>query len=239
MISVCIATHNGERYLRQQLDSIMPQLSGEDEIVISDDQSTDSTRTLVASYDSPRIRLIDGPCLGVTKNFENALKHARGDYIFLADQDDVWTPDKVEVSLRYLAQYDCIVSDCFVTDGDLRVVHESFQTLLGGRTGMAYNLLIRNCYIGCCMAFSRRVLEACIPFPANIPLHDIWIGNVAAALFNVHFMQERLVFFRRHNASASSSAHPSTYGLWRRLQFRRVVAVALAKLLLRRKFKEL
>ncbi len=231
MISVCIATYNGEKYIKQQLDSILQQLSDEDEVIISDDGSADATRELIGGYASPQIHLLDGPCQGVVRNFENALNHAKGDYIFLADQDDKWLPDKVKISLEYLKRYDCVVSDCYVTDTDLHVVYESFQNLLGKHKGMFYNLFIRNCYIGCCMAFNRRVLEKCLPFPPAIPMHDIWIGNVAACLFRVHFLPDRLVYFRRHEGSASSSAHSSQYTLLQKLRFRYRMAVELLKLL--------
>ncbi len=100
MVSVCIATYNGEHYLREQLDSILAQIGKEDEVVISDDSSTDGTLALIESYHDPRIRVLHHdpnlvtttfPLDRPTHNFENALRHAKGDILFLADQDDVST----------------------------------------------------------------------------------------------------------------------------------------------------
>ena len=102
MISVCIATYNGEKYLAEQLDSILLQVSEEDELIISDDGSTDHTleilRTYAANY--PQIQLLQGPGQGVIANFAFALTHTKGEVIFLADQDDVWLPNKSNNSDR-------------------------------------------------------------------------------------------------------------------------------------------
>ena len=112
MISVCIATYNGERYIGEQIKSILNQLNSSDEIIVSDDGSKDKTIDVVKSFDDKRIRIIDGPRKGSPiSNFENALKAAKGEYIFTADQDDVWTDDKVRTCMRYLQSYDCVVSD--------------------------------------------------------------------------------------------------------------------------------
>ena len=89
MISVCMATYNGEKYLREQVGSILTQLGENDELVVSDDGSTDSTIDILKSYNDPRIKIfINTGRHGVNSNFENALRHADGDYIFLSDQDD-------------------------------------------------------------------------------------------------------------------------------------------------------
>ena len=95
MISVCIATYNGEKYLREQLDSILPQLAESDEVIVSDDGSTDGTIDLITSLNDPRIKIVSNSGRkGYVGNFENALKHTTGDYIFLSDQDDIWYPNK-------------------------------------------------------------------------------------------------------------------------------------------------
>ena len=83
MISVCIASYNGEKYIKAQLQSILKQLGDDDEIIISDDKSIDKTRSIIQSFCDSRISLIDGPQLGAMKNFENALLHSKGEYIFL------------------------------------------------------------------------------------------------------------------------------------------------------------
>lgn len=117
-----MATYNGERYIRQQLDSILACLSAGDELVVSDDGSTDGTLGILASYagrSTVGIRVIDGPHRGVIANFDNALRNAKGDFIFLSDQDDVWHPDKVEKVMAAFAKSDCgiVVHDARLVDG--------------------------------------------------------------------------------------------------------------------------
>ena len=103
MISVCIATYNGEKYLRKQLDSILNQLEYNDEVIISDDGSSDETLNIISSYNDKRIHVFHNKGEhGVVKNFENGLNHVLGDYIFLCDQDDIWKSNKVQVVLNEL-----------------------------------------------------------------------------------------------------------------------------------------
>ena len=221
MISVCMATYNGEKFLKEQIDSILSQLGDRDELIISDDGSTDKTIQIVTSYHDQRIHLIDGPKKhSPIWNFENALQHAKGDFIFTADQDDVWHSDKVAVSLAHLQKVDCIVSNCRIVDADLNLKHDSFYSLNHTRLGKWYNLLIHNGYLGCCMAFRRSVLNAALPFPARIPQHDIWIGNVAAFKHHLLFIQDQLIDYRRHDSNASSTSGKATSTFLQKIGYR-------------------
>ncbi len=230
-ITVCIATYNGADVVEEQLQSIIPQLSSRDEIIVSDDGSTDGTREKVAALHCPLIRIVEGPRRkSPIPNFENALKQATGDVIFLSDQDDKWQPGKVKTMLAALKRYDCVVSDCIVTDERMTVTSDSFYTLNGTRRDRWFNLLCKNGYLGCCMAFRRKVLERALPFPANIPMHDIWIGNVAAFFYTIGFVDDRLILFRRHDHNASMTARKSTNPIGRKLMFRINVVLPLLKL---------
>lgn len=221
MISVCIATYNGARYIAEQLASILKQLSAEDEVVVSDDGSTDGTIDIVRSLNDRRIRIVDGPRRhSPTLNFEWALRNAIGEYIFLADQDDVWLEGKVRRCVEELQMCDCVVSDARVTDSLLNTTSESLFQLMHIKRGRLSNLLWRNGYTGCCMAFKREVLSKALPFPTDIPMHDIWIGNVAAFCGSLHFIDDRLLLFRRHDTTASCNGKRSTYSLWQKLSFR-------------------
>lgn len=221
MITVCIATYNGEKYIGEQLASILSQLSSDDEVVVSDDGSTDNTLGVVRGFADNRIRIVDGPHRNSpTLNFENALRHAKGDFIFLADQDDVWVRDKVKVCMNVLKKSDCVVSDAVVTDEKLNVINTSMYNMLNVRQGRLYNLICHNGYSGCCMAFKRKVLEKAIPFPKNAPMHDIWIGNVAAFCFSVGFISDKLIFFRRHKHTISCNGSKSKYSVVQKMLFR-------------------
>lgn len=231
MISVCIATFNGEKYIKRQLSSILSQLSAGDEVILADDSSTDNTLDVVRSFKDSRIHIIDGPNKhSPIWNFERALSKASGDYIYLADQYDEWLPDKIKVTQQYLQNYDCIVSDNVCINGDGTIISSSFYKLNKTKSGKYYNLLIKNGYLGCCMAFKRKVLEASLPFPSNIPMHDIWIGNVAAFKYNVKFIPEKLIRFCRHGDNVSTTASKSGYRIWNRLMFRWTILSDLLKL---------
>lgn len=232
MISVCIATYNGARFLERQLRSILPQLSADDEVVISDDGSTDETLTLLQSLGDPRLRIVEGPHRhSPIWNFERALSQAKGDYIFLSDQDDEWTLNKVAVCMDYLQYYDCVVSDCQVVDAANKVLHESFYQINGTRQGRYYNLLVKNGYLGCCMAFRRQVLLKALPFPGHTPMHDIWLGNVAAFRYSLCFIPDKLVLYTRHGGNASSASDASKYSLWERFRFRWTMLVGVLRIL--------
>lgn len=221
MISVCIATYNGGQYIAEQIASILPQLGDGDEIVVSDDASTDNTLETVRSFGDYRIRIVEGPQQhSPTLNFENAVRHAKGEYIFLADQDDVWMPSKVDVCMAALDDCDCVVSDAVMTDSMLRTTSQSLYATMHTRPGRLYNLLWHNGYTGCCMAFRRRILCHALPFPKDTPMHDIWLGNVAAWLYKVRFIDDRLVLFRRHDNAASCNGRGSRFSMAQQLRFR-------------------
>lgn len=217
-----MATYNGEKFIRQQLDSILGQLGSTDELVISDDGSTDETKSIIAEYRDPRIRLLDNKQFkSPMYNFENALKYAAGDFIFLADQDDVWSEVKVETMLTLLERYDLVISDCEVIGDNHELLAPSFFDLVGAGPGRLKNLYF-NTYLGCCMAFRRSVLDLALPFPRNpnIGMHDIWIGFLAELNFSPIFYPEKLVRYRRHSGNASTTGGASGNSLTRKLLLR-------------------
>jgi glycosyltransferase involved in cell wall biosynthesis len=215
-----MATRNGANYIAEQLNSILPQLHYLDEVIISDDSSTDNTVEILQSYGDARIKIIQNESpTGVSKNFETSLRASTGDFIFLADQDDVWLPSKIEVMLAHLQHYDLVISDCQIVDQALKIKAESFFIANNSGSGLIKNLY-RNSYMGCCMAFRRKVLNCALPFPKEIPVHDFWIGLIGEMYFNVHFTPEVLVKYRRHYNNASSTGEKSILSLSRKVEQR-------------------
>lgn len=210
MISVCLATYNGSVYVGEQLRSVLAQLGPDDEVVVADDGSTDDTLAVIARLGDSRLRLLDGGGrLGVVKNFERALREARGDTIFLCDQDDVWLPGKVERCLEALSDCLLVVTDCAVVDGELKPLSPSFFRQHHSRPGVLHNLW-KNTYLGCCMAFRRELLQIALPFPNRIPMHDMWLGMIAEIHGGTCFVPEPLLLYRRHGGNASDAAGRST-----------------------------
>jgi len=220
MISVCIATYNGEKYIYQQLKSILKQLRENDEIIISDDSSNDRTLEIVRIIDDKRIKLLENnKFYSPIYNFENALKKASGDTIFLSDQDDVWEDNKIAVMLALVSRYDVIISDCTVIDENDRVLYESFFKLMNSGKGLLKNFH-KNTALGCCMVFNRRILKKALPFPPNLPMHDWWIYMIGELFGEVHFCEEKLIRYRRHASNKTSTTDKSPYKLYKKLFFR-------------------
>jgi glycosyltransferase involved in cell wall biosynthesis len=201
VISVCLASHNGARFIRAQVESILAS-SRVAELLVSDDGSTDETLQLLQAMRDPRLKLLAGPRRGVVRNFEFLLGQAAGEYIFLSDQDDIWLEQKVERMAEALRDADLAVSDCSIVDEQLRVIAPSFFEARGSGPGVVKNLW-RNSYLGCCMAFRRQVLDYVLPFPASIPMHDWWIGLMVNLRGRVRFLDEALVRYRRHGENAT------------------------------------
>ena len=206
MISVCVAAFNGEKYIEEQILSVLRNLDSQDEIIISDDGSSDRTRRIVddLAEKDRRIRIIDGPRKGLIKNFENAIVHSKGDIIFLCDQDDVWKDNKVKTVLDIFGNTDCtlVMHDACIVDANLRISGCSFFEFKKCKKGYWRNL-IKNSYIGCCMAFKRSILDYAIPFPDNIPMNDQWIGLLSERVGKFEFCNEQLLLYRRHSNNAS------------------------------------
>lgn len=203
-ISIALATYNGANYIAQQLDSILSQLTPEDEIIISDDGSTDKTLEIIAGFCSARIHLYNNPQKGIIRNFENAIRHTSGEIIFLCDQDDVWSADKVAVTQKYFTETGAslVVSDAYVTNEYLQITEQSFFNIMNSGSGFAKNF-IKNTFLGCCMAFRKDLKEVILPFPENIPMHDSWIGLLAELTGEVLFIPEKLIYYRRHDNNAT------------------------------------
>lgn len=221
-ISVAMISYQGAKYIEEQMDSVLITLGEDDEVVVSDDGSTDGTREILARYQKrdARVRVIEGPCAGVKANVENALRACEGAYIFLADQDDIWMPEKVE---RVMAEFEekgvnLVVHDAVVTDGACqKVILESFYSLKGSGAGVFKNIW-RNTYIGCCMAFKRELLKNVLPIPDYIEMHDQWIGVINDRLkCGTSFIPDKLIKYRRHGDNASGMSH---YGIARMIRNR-------------------
>lgn len=206
-----MATYNGARYIKEQLESILSQLNMEDEVIISDDSSSDDTVEIIRSINDNRIKLISFdrdktgllPINLITTNFENALKLAKGDYIYLSDQDDVWCPNKVIEMQKALQNFDYVVSDCYVTDSYLNVI--SNTRFDGTLTKNKYKALIYPTpWQGSCAAFRRNVLERALPFPRNLQSHDRWIGYIGSFFYKSYILEKPLIYYRRHDNNISS-----------------------------------
>ncbi len=229
MISVCLACYNGGNYITEQLKSILHQLSSEDEVIVSDDGSKDDTIGVVTALGDKRIKIYRNEGQhGYTGNFENALSKANGDVIILSDQDDVWADNKVNKILFDLHSNDFVVSDAIIVDQNLKTLSKSFFELRRPYFNK-WGDWLKCGYLGCCMAFNRKVLNRALPFPTNHNLcaHDYWLMLIGAFFFKVEYEKEPLVLYRRHGNNVSDAGMSRGAPLLEKIFYRLYVLVCL------------
>lgn len=233
MISVCIPTYNGEKYIKEQLESILGQLSVEDEVIISDDCSSDQTLKIIESFHDNRIKVFIHckernfyigtyyRIYNVFLNMKNALSKASGDFIFLSDQDDIWLPNKVKnVMAVFREGYDCVMHDC-------SVVNEHYEVLLSSifrYTKPNYSwigFVLFNFYQGSLMAFTAPMKKMLFPMP-QLPIgHEHWIASIIWTHGrNVKYLREPLMLYRRHGNNVSSCAEKSSTSFFFKVSYR-------------------
>lgn len=205
-ISVALAAYKGEQYIAEQIGSILGQLGENDELIVSDDFPSGKTRAVVEAISSQdkRIIYLEGPGKGVVKNFENALKACSGDVIFLSDQDDVWLPGKVEAVMNEIKNgAKLVLHDASITDADLQITSPSCFEVHGANASFARNLL-KNTFVGCCMAFTKDLLDMTMPFPEGIAMHDWWIALIALKKNQkTVLIKKPFILWRRHGENVT------------------------------------
>lgn len=226
-ISVALAAYKGEQYIAEQLDSILKQLGENDEIIVSDDYPQGKTRDELLKFQDRRIRYIEGKGEGVVKNFENALNACTGDVIFLCDQDDAWLPDKVESVMKEIQNgADLVLHDAAVADSALNITEPSYFAVHGSNASFFGNI-IRNSFVGCCMAFKKETLLASLPFPKGLAMHDWWIALVAMKKKQkVVLLDKPLIKWRRHDSTVTGGKT----SLWQKIKWRLNIVLSLARI---------
>jgi glycosyltransferase involved in cell wall biosynthesis len=230
MVSVCIATFNGEQFIEDQLISILKQIDDRDEVIISDDSSTDRTIDVIKKISDPRIRLFEGKLFrDPIQNFQFALTQAKGDLIFLSDQDDIWLDEKYEDMKALLQSHVLVVSNSMIVNQDLEVINPSFFSVFKSGKGILKNV-IRSTYYGSCMAFRKQLLIEALPFPATKEIgHDLWLGLVAELTGSVFFYEKPLLLYRRHQSAFTPEGLKSKRSIYQMLIGRFVMFNELLK----------
>ena len=218
---IAMCTCNGATYLDAQLRSLVEQTRLPDCIVISDDRSDDGTwERLIAwaaeirsAHAIPVTLLRNEKRLGVTPNFEQAIRAVDADIVFLADQDDIWAENKIEVLADRLEIEDSVLlmhSDAFLIDEDgvdlgrslFEVLYLTTEDRQLARQRRFFEVYCRrNLVTGTTTAFRKELLELALPFPADW-IHDEWLAACAAAWKSVAMLPDKLTFYRQHGRNA-------------------------------------
>ena len=206
LVSIVLGTYNGEKYLVQQLDSILGQSYGNIEIIISDDASTDRTREILKRYqDDKRVKIfIQEKNIGLSANYSFAAAKATGDLIAFSDQDDIWVPDKLEKLVANLGNSHLIYSDSILVDeqgNSLGRKLSDLKYMYSGEDSRGYFLY--SCVWGHGMLITRKLLDLSLPFPVTTN-HDIWISFKAFMNGGIKYFDEPLTYYRQVKKTASS-----------------------------------
>lgn len=234
-MSVVMTVCNGRHFVAEQIRSIVTQLQAGDEIIVVDDGSTDESADLIESLHFEGLQLHRNPRdFGVVRTVERGLRLARGDILFLSDQDDVWLPGKRAAFAAEFTRDEqalVVLSDAEVIDTQGRVIAPSFMRLRGGFKADLWSTLLRNRYIGCAMAVRRSLLDLALPIPPHVPMHDSWLGALGHLRGRVVFLERPYLQYRRHGANLTELT--SSAPLSRRLADRFALLNALLRRTLR------
>lgn len=233
-ISVAMATYNGEKFLYEQIKSIIAQTCPPTELIVCDDCSSDNTIEIL-KYFSDKINLRiyhNKQRQGPIKSFESAIRGCTSNYIAIADQDDIWLPKKLELSLQRIllisAQYPpkmplLVFSDLKVVSENLEPLAESYwrySSLDPNKHSLA-RLLTRNCITGCTILMNKELSELALPFGKNTLMHDYWLALTASAFGKIDYLPSPTILYRQHDNNYIG-ARPSTrvsYSISRKFKF--------------------
>jgi glycosyltransferase involved in cell wall biosynthesis len=238
-ISVCIATYNGERYIHEQISSILAQISSEDEVIIVDDCSKDKTISILNAFNDVRIKItINDKNNGHVKAFEKAISKSSGDYIFLSDQDDIWVDGRVSNMIQNLVRTSNLVvaSDFFVFRGRLDKSSIDIKELPRSENAChkARALFLGTIpYFGCAMAFKKELLVTALPFPEYVESHDIWIAWNGLLNNGVSHLYEPTLYHRIHDKNVT----PIRRRVMRKVLRTRIGFVKMIFVILSRKYR--
>ena len=214
-IAIVLATYNGEKYIKAQIDSLLAQTFQDWHLIIRDDGSNDSTVEIIRDYiarHSNKITYIeyDRMNLGTSMNFSKLVEHAQSDYIMFCDQDDVWLPRKIELTYLKMSELEkeygrglplLVHGDLIVTNEDLTVISNSFWNYrkLDPKKGKTLNsALVYNVVTGCTMMINNAMRDLALPIPKEANMYDWWLALVATVFGRIDYITEPTILYRQH-----------------------------------------
>ena len=209
-VDILLATYNGEKYIKEQLDSILNQTYKNIQVIISDDCSKDKTRDILKEYEQrENVKVYyQENNLGYVKNFEFLLNKVENSIYMLSDQDDIWKEEKVEKSVEKLLNenLDLVFGDLEVVDENLNTVQKSYNAYMHlshkiNKCIDSYRLqYIYNCMTGCTITARKDFLQKVLPFPTDSKyvIHDYWLGLISSIYGKVGYLKEPYILYRQH-----------------------------------------
>lgn len=206
MISVCMATYNGAAWVIPQLESILSELGPSDEVITVDDASTDGTPEKIKGIQDGRIRIVMQEInRGHVATFERALAESSGDYVLLADQDDVWPPGRLATIVAALNETSVVASNYEVLGDSTRRSGLRSSDSTSHAANLWGLMLGRRPYFGCTMGIRREFLDVLLPFPSRTEAHDHWIAIASNVKGDIRHLDEVTVLRREHSGNLTPS----------------------------------
>ena len=213
-IDILLATYNGQAYLKELIDSILAQSYQDWQLLIRDDGSLDNTVSIIKSYNRQhphKIKMITDNFnhLGAKLNFGQLLEHSQADYIMFCDQDDIWLPQKIDVTLNAMRKAEkkypdkpvMIHSDSIVVDANLKKIADSkwaYENILPRKDDDLNRIIVQNVATGCTIMINRRAKNVSLPIPEDAIMHDWWIAIKVAEHGKIVYIPDKLVLYRQH-----------------------------------------
>jgi glycosyltransferase involved in cell wall biosynthesis len=235
IITILLATYNGEKYLREQIESLLDQTYTNWHLIVRDDNSTDHTTAILEQYKKlypEKITILPnkGANLGSVLNFNALLTFAQGaDYIMFCDQDDKWKKDKIAITFSKLCELEqqygkgcplLVYTNFQYVDENMQVIEskKDFEINRIKRFGFSH-LLAHNPVYGCTTIINRALANKVGSIPEQAENHDYWIALVAAAFGKLLYLPERTILYRQHSRNISGNFDNDTF----RKRFRRIL----------------
>lgn len=217
-VDILLPTYNGAKYLSSQMDSLLQQTYDNWRLIIRDDLSSDDTPSLINEYRAKypdRIQVLDNLSIkkGVTGSFECLMQASSARYVAFCDQDDVWSPDKLQLQVETMRELEkahgssmpiLVHTDLTVVDDRLRIISQSFwqyQHLCPDKMCSLPRMLVQNCVTGCTVLANRPLIELALPFPEGVIMHDWWMALIAVSEGVVRDMNTPTVKYRQHDTN--------------------------------------
>ena len=220
-VDILLATYNGEKYLSEQIESILNQTYKDFRLLISDDCSTDKTRDIIKKYASEDKRIeifLQENNLGVVGNFEFLLNKVKNEYFMFSDQDDIWDLEKIEKSIKKIedTSADLVYTDLEVVDSSKNTIYKSYWKLKNIYQKIKkYNnfesLYLNNFVTGCTILSKKEIISKVLPLPkdSKYVLHDYWIPLIISQEGKIDYIEEPLIKYRQHKNNKIGSKKKS------------------------------
>lgn len=214
LISIVMATYNGEKYIKEQIDSILNQSYSNWELIISDDGSKDSTLEIVKKYceKDKRIKLvINNNHHGFAQNFINGIKYINGEFVAFADQDDVWPDNHLLSLISNIGKNDFICGNASLVDENCRYLGYTMKDVLGinklpdNKNALLNLLFYSNIFQGAACLFTKKIAVKISELPENVYFHDHWIALFSCVNNGCRFIDEEVLLYRQHGNNVTSN----------------------------------